>query len=132
MAAAEAVTRNAAEEPLALYEDAFISLTSSSLTIRKYYFPVGTSKVVQVADIERIWLGTDPELGLNFFKKKSWGIGLLVDTWWAFCALREANDDRCNFVIRARGDGFFRHGFSVERPNEALRALRQVAPDALQ
>lgn len=114
-----------------VYEDRYIKLSREMLYIYKYFFPLGTHKMIPISEITHIWLGTDPALSLNFFKKKTWGIAL-SDVWWAFCPLREGNNDANNFVVKANDSGFFRHGFTVERRDEALAAFREVVPQTLQ
>lgn len=114
-----------------LYEDKFVKLTREMLYIYKYFFPLGNQKMIPLSEITHVWLGTDPELSLHFFKKKTWGVAF-SDVWWAFCPLREANNDANNIVVKSSNSGFFRHGFTVERSDEALAALREVLPDALQ
>ncbi len=109
----------------ALYSDDFIVVTESTLTIKRYYFPLCTAKLVDTSMIECVWRGEDEQLGLNAFKKKTMGVAL-SDVWWAWKGGREWNDDRYNMVIRVRGDRF-RHGFSVERPDEAYTAIMRVA-----
>jgi len=99
------------------YEDNYIILTSYNLTLKKYFKPEGRSKVIPLPDIQRVWLGTDPQLGLNYFKKASWGNASLNSNgiWWTMANSRENNDDTHNFVVCNSEKE--RHGFTVERPN---------------
>lgn len=111
-----------------LYEDRFITVTSDALTIKRYFFPHGASKTIPAASIERVWRGTDPELGLNLFRKKTWGLAL-SNVWWALCAGREFNNDEYNFVVATQDASRFRHGFSVEDPAAASTALESIVPN---
>ena len=56
------------------YDDKYITLTDTTLILKAYYFPMG-SKTIPLNNIERIWIGTDPELGLeSIMQTKSWGV----------------------------------------------------------
>lgn len=112
-------------EETPLYEDDFIVVTESTLTIKRYYFPLCNAKRVDTSTIECVWRGEDEQLGLNAFKKKTMGVAL-SDVWWAWKVGREWNDDKYNMVIRVRGDRL-RHGFSVEQPDQAYDAIMRVA-----
>uniref|UniRef100_A0A7S4ENU0 Uncharacterized protein n=1 Tax=Pseudo-nitzschia australis TaxID=44445 RepID=A0A7S4ENU0_9STRA len=99
-----------------LYEDKYVTLTEHMLTLKTYYCPSGAPKPIPRKDIERIWLGTDRDIGLNFFKKKGWGLGW-SDVWWACRLGREFDgDDTKNFVITTKEKTNFRSGFSVTDP----------------
>eukprot|EP00584_Thalassiosira_punctigera_P000972 CAMPEP_0172538440 /NCGR_PEP_ID=MMETSP1067-20121228/9830_1 /TAXON_ID=265564 ORGANISM="Thalassiosira punctigera, Strain Tpunct2005C2" /NCGR_SAMPLE_ID=MMETSP1067 /ASSEMBLY_ACC=CAM_ASM_000444 /LENGTH=88 /DNA_ID=CAMNT_0013323941 /DNA_START=61 /DNA_END=324 /DNA_ORIENTATION=+ len=76
-----------------LYEDKFVALTKDALTLKTYYFPTFASKTIPLDDIERIRIGTDPELGLKSpWKKKSWGMAF-SNVWWACRMGREYDGD---------------------------------------
>lgn len=107
------------------YEDQYVTVTEDSLTIKKYYFPHAASKTIPASSVVRVWHGSDAELGLSFFRKKTWGLAL-SNVWWAFAFFREFNDDKNNFVISTRDQSPFRHGFSVENPEAARVALENL------
>mmetsp|Transcript_28063 Transcript_28063/g.59244 ORF Transcript_28063/g.59244 Transcript_28063/m.59244 type:complete len:122 (-) Transcript_28063:356-721(-) len=105
------------------YNDKYITLTNTTLILKTYYFPIGTSKIIPLSNIERIWIGTDPELGLqSIWKKKSWGMAF-SNVWWNCRFGREfdTNNDH-NFVVALKDHTTWRCGFSVEDP-EAFRSL---------
>ena len=57
------------------YNDKYVTLTDTTLILKTYYFPMGSSKTIPLDNIERIWIGTDPEPGLeSILQTKSWGM----------------------------------------------------------
>lgn len=113
------------EADTVLYEDKFITVTRSGLLIRRYHFPTFASRTLEPASIARVWRGTDAELGLNFWRKKSWGYAF-SSTWWALRNGREFDkDDLRNIVVQTNDGGM--HGFSVENPEQAYDAIMSIA-----
>ncbi len=104
------------------YDDNYITLTDTTLILKAYYFPMG-SKTIPLNIIERIWIGTDPELGLeSIMQTKSWGVAG-SNVWWSRKMGRELDDNNeCNFVVSLKNKSMFRCGFSVEDP-ETFRSL---------
>ena len=104
------------------YDDKYITLTDTTLILKAYYFPMG-SKTIPLNIIERIWIGTDPELGLeSIMQTKSWGVAG-SNVWWSRKMGRELDDNNeCNFVVSLKNKSMFRCGFSVEEP-ETFRSL---------
>lgn len=104
-----------------LYEDKYVKLTERYLVLKWYYFLTAASKTIPMGKIDKIWVGTDPELGLNFFRKKTWGMALSM-IWWACRSGREFEaEDKRNFVLATKNERV-RSGFSVENP-ETFAAL---------
>eukprot|EP00536_Pseudo-nitzschia_multiseries_P003898 jgi/Psemu1/302230/fgenesh1_kg.62_\ len=114
---------------IVLYEDRFVRLTDDALVIKWYYFPTGKSKTIPRKDIDRMWVGTDPELDLTWYRKKTWGIAL-SDVFWACHWFREfnPNNNEAQFVVavvqppETNTMTKVRPGFSVEDPG-VFRAL---------
>eukprot|EP00565_Helicotheca_tamesis_P005109 CAMPEP_0185727858 /NCGR_PEP_ID=MMETSP1171-20130828/3420_1 /TAXON_ID=374046 /ORGANISM="Helicotheca tamensis, Strain CCMP826" /LENGTH=109 /DNA_ID=CAMNT_0028396497 /DNA_START=174 /DNA_END=503 /DNA_ORIENTATION=+ len=102
-------------------------MTDKELTIKRYYFPSGQSKTIQLESIKRVWEGNDPDLGLGFLTKKSWGIAF-SNVWWSCNMGREFRKNDNNFVVST--DEKFRYGFSVvdrEKVRSALASFMVVA-----
>ena len=109
-----------------LYDDGFVTLTDNSLILKVYYFPFATSKTIPLEDIDRIWVGTDPALGLeHWWKRKTWGMPF-SNVFWALHSGREfssASNNEYNFVVSFKSWSMTRSGFSVENP----KAFRELA-----
>mmetsp|Transcript_19295 Transcript_19295/g.21545 ORF Transcript_19295/g.21545 Transcript_19295/m.21545 type:complete len:480 (-) Transcript_19295:125-1564(-) len=96
------------------YEDSYIIITPEAITLKNYHRPSAKAKVILRDDsIQRVWLGTDPKLGLNYFNKSAWGKASFSDVYWARALSRETNDDKHNFVLSCKGQRE-RHGFTVD------------------
>ena len=114
MASAGEETKTA--DPVVVYDDCYVTLTEKTLVLKWYYFPFATSKTIPLGDIDRIRPGTDPELALTWYKKKTWGQAL-SDVWWASrCGREFQSDNSTNFVLSVKQEGSGRSGFSVEDP----------------
>lgn len=108
-----------------VYDDSYVTLTESELILKKFYFPSFQSKTIPLSDIEKIWIGTDPELNLSWTKKKTWGIAL-SNIWWACRWAREfIPDDERNFVIAIKNQEILRNGFSVCDPDTFLQLIKK-------
>jgi len=116
-AAAEKETKTTEENkaPSILYEDKFITITPTELTLNRYHKPKGTPKQISRDTIERVYLGK--ELNLNYFRKSWWGtITFSSHTiFWAKCEGRETNDDKKNFIVSTK-DVKVKDGFTAENP----------------
>ena len=55
-----------------LYDDGLVKLDSDGLTIRRYYFPIGTSKYIPYTRIKDV---QERDMGLLTGKARIWGTG---------------------------------------------------------
>mmetsp|Transcript_36610 Transcript_36610/g.40417 ORF Transcript_36610/g.40417 Transcript_36610/m.40417 type:complete len:434 (+) Transcript_36610:96-1397(+) len=134
------------EDNEVVYEDSFVLLTTVALTLKSYhnYDTHKTSdtknsatednscndKAIPLETIERVWLGTSKDLGLNYFNKSKRGLCTSNNIHWAACDNRLYNDDKFNFVVLCKDDNEgdkktekVRHGFTVEDPEPVTKAL---------
>jgi hypothetical protein len=72
-----------------LYDDGLIELDSDGLTIRQYYFPLGTSKRIPYAQIKDV---QERHMGLLTGKGRLWGSGDLRH--WASLDLHRAQKEK--------------------------------------
>eukprot|EP00727_Mastigamoeba_balamuthi_P002314 m51a1_g1208 putative dual specificity protein phosphatase 1 isoform 2 (288) ;mRNA; r:469225-470701 len=79
------------------YEDGAVRLDRTGITIRKYYFPLATSRFIPLADIESF--GTAPDYGIGLLGLKTWGMGL-SKVWWALHWGRGLNKEGDNIVVQ--------------------------------
>lgn len=73
-----------------LYEDGTVRLDDESLTIKRYYFPVGLPKRVPYAAIRRVQV--EP-LTLTRGRWRLWGMDLAP--WWFPLDLKRPAKERC-------------------------------------
>lgn len=107
----------------ALYEDRFVEIHSDHLLIKRYYFPFGQKKKVDLGS--DVSFRTDLELGLDFFEKKGWGMAT-NNIWWAQDVCREFSGRHTSIVVTV-GQQRFRKGFSVE-DHVAIKLLEELVP----
>jgi len=140
------------EDDEVVYEDSFVLLTTVALTLKNYhnYDTQKTSdtknsvtednrcndKAIPLETIERVWLGTSNDLGLNYFHKSTHGLCSSNNIHWAKCDKRLYNDDNFNFVVLCKDDNEddtkterVRHGFTVEDSEPVKKALSKYIAD---
>mgnify|MGYP003385627765 CR=1 FL=1 len=66
-----------------LYQDDKITITNTEITVKMYYFPIGTSRVIPLRSIKS-FKAYRPR---SMFQMKDWGMGIDLDTWW-YCDFR--------------------------------------------
>ncbi|CAG8717363.1 1708_t:CDS:2 [Ambispora leptoticha] len=96
-----------------LYEDKFFIVTSTHLIIKKFYFPLGTSKSIPLTEITSVV--TDEECPLRWWQLKSWGMPL-NNVWFALDFRRDIKWIRGNkitCIVTVRHDSI-KKGFSFE------------------
>ncbi|ORX87449.1 hypothetical protein BCR32DRAFT_324431 [Anaeromyces robustus] len=99
-----------------LYEDKYVKITNTHISLKKYYFPSFTSKNIAFTDIEKIC--TDKEFGVNTLGYKSWGMGL-SSIYWAWGGVPRSKN---NYIIKIKNSSP-NCGFSVENPDEFCKVL---------
>lgn len=105
-----------------LYDDGLVELDEQGITLRRYYFPIGTSKHISYTDVQDVqhrsmtaWTG----------KGRLWGSGDLRH--WAPLDLHRSEKDTA--IILDLG-GFVRPVFSPDDPQRVLALLREHVPTA--
>jgi hypothetical protein len=83
---------------MALYEDNYVCLDESSVTLKLYYFPFGDITISRenIKDIQTL---ENP----GFFETKMWGMAL-SSVWWAFGWKMNIEDPKKLFVIKTNDD----------------------------
>ncbi|KAK6753140.1 hypothetical protein RB195_012625 [Necator americanus] len=114
-----------------LFEDKWCKITSDSLIIKCYYFPLGNSKKVDTKNIIGVFY-VEQNLSEQCFRVKGWGMSF-SPCWWA-CDLRRCWHDSSgpvhyNVVIDC-GETLYK-GFTVVDIKYFLEQLRMVAPEAV-
>ena len=90
---------------MALYEDEFVLLDESHVTLKLYYFPVG-DKVITRSSIESVEVLDDA----GFFESKMWGMAL-SNVWWAFGWKVNLQPPKKLMVIKVNDGDWIRKGF---------------------
>ncbi|KAJ1945021.1 hypothetical protein FBU59_002436 [Linderina macrospora] len=134
-AGAGAHTTAADSEPQVLYEDNYIQVSQDGLIIKRYYFPVPTSKFIPWSKIQTVQ--TAKEADVRWYALKAWGMGL-GNIWWSqkfqivnfkkngqlgVNSLADIMDS--NIVVKIR-DQWVRCGCYVEYPQEVMRTVRRM------
>jgi hypothetical protein len=88
-----------------LYEDEFVRLEESSVTIKLYYFPVG-DKIIPRQSIASVEILENPGL----FEAKMWGMAL-SNVWWAFGWKLNLEPPKKLMIIKTNDDDWIRKGF---------------------
>ena len=65
-----------------LYSDQYLKITDKYLEIYYYYFPIGTSKIIQLSEIQKCGLAKEDFGYDSRLQYKSWGMGL-ANVWWS-------------------------------------------------
>jgi len=99
-----------------LYEDNFVALDDSALTVKRYYFPFFTSKTVRFDQIQKVefwpasvWHGRFRVMGFRDY-----------ETWFAWDASRPVREGVFVVILT---NAWFRMGFSVENCDQAKQIL---------
>lgn len=100
-----------------LYEDKYVQITDTNIILKKYYFPAGNSKKIELIEIESIC--TDKEYGVGKLGIKVWGMGL-SNIYWAHGG--NLHRPEYNYIIKVRNSSP-NCGFSVENPDEFCKIL---------
>ena len=105
-----------------LYTDKFSTITEEGITVKSYYFPFALSKFIPFKDIHTIE-PPPPSTSIFTKSKKSWGMGLDFNTWWACDMGREISRTRDDLltvsvwgggVAKRREMQYLRVGFTCE------------------
>jgi hypothetical protein len=102
-----------------LYADSLVSLSDREIRLAGYYFPTGSSKTVQLEEVERID-ALAPGLWRGSYR--IWGSGDLR-TWFPCDGLRPQRDTI--FILKRRGR-MLQIGFTVEDSAGFKQVLRQL------
>ena len=102
-----------------LYEDKFVRLTTTKLTIFWYYFPLGSCCTVDLEQLDRYERATD----YSFSKLKTWGMALSWIWWACDCRRHLGRSKDSMFVIWIKHQSLGK-GFSVEHAEEFNTALK--------
>ena len=103
-----------------LYDDGLIELDSEGLTIRRYYFPFGTSKRIPYAQIKDV---QEQHMGLLTWKGRIWGSGDLQH--WASLDLRRPQKEKA--LILDLGT-WIKPVITPDDPDRVLALLQERAP----
>lgn len=98
-----------------LYQDSFVSMSEQDITIKWYYFPIG-SKTVALSDIERVEARSS---SLVNGKWRIWGTGS-PRVWYALDLKRPSRSKVFRAKIKGKAVDI---GFSAERPDELSNIL---------
>jgi hypothetical protein len=103
-----------------LYDDGLIELDSDGLTIRRYYFPFGTSKRIPYAQIKDV---QERHMGLLTGKGRLWGSGDLRH--WASLDLRRPQKEKA--LILDLGT-WIKPVITPDDPDRVLALLQERIP----
>ena len=106
---------------MALYEDEYVRLDETSVTIRYYYFPLGGDNIILRESIQEIQALENPSI----FETKTWGMGL-SSVWWALGWKLNIEAPKKLFVIRIIDD-WVGKGFVCCDSSAFMAAYRQSA-----
>lgn len=104
----------------ALYDDGLVELDEQGLTLRRYYFPLATSKRIAYRDIRDV---ERRAMGLWIGKGRLWGSGDLRH--WAPLDLHRPGKDIALILDLGR---FVRPVVSPDDPDRVLTVLREHLP----
>jgi hypothetical protein len=77
-----------------LYQDDKMVITEKEISLKLYYFPIGTKRIVKLKKVKSFKV-YQPR---SFFKMKSWGMGIDFDVWW-HCDFQRKWGDRHAIVL---------------------------------
>ena len=106
---------------MSLYEDEYVRLDETSVTIRYYYFPLGGDNIILRESIQEIQALENPSI----FETKMWGMGL-SSVWWALGWKLNIEAPRKLFVLRSIDD-WVGKGFVCCDGSAFMTAYRQSA-----
>eukprot|EP01090_Pellita_catalonica_P006467 TRINITY_DN16695_c0_g1_i1.p1 TRINITY_DN16695_c0_g1~~TRINITY_DN16695_c0_g1_i1.p1 ORF type:complete len:116 (+),score=13.07 TRINITY_DN16695_c0_g1_i1:48-395(+) len=101
--------------PKVLYEDNGIKITTDWVEVKKYYFPIATSKRVPFKNVVDVYCAEERG-DLDFLCHKTWGMAT-TNVWWAL----EGKGER---VIIETGS-YIRKGFSTKDPSRVVSLINQ-------
>jgi hypothetical protein len=106
--------------PRQYYEDGLVQLDQHALTLRRYHFPSGTSKVIPLASINRYEV---KRLGAFTDRFRIWGSSDLR-TWLPLDIRRPLRSTLVKLYLD--GEPRWRPAFTPERPDEFVAAFKEL------
>jgi len=103
------------------YDDGLIQLDGRAITLRRYHFPSGTSKVIPLGAIRR-WRA-EPLNWVNRYRL--WGSSDLR----RWLPMDLARPSRSTLVTVELDDGWWHPAFTPVRPEEFVERLTEVLPE---
>jgi hypothetical protein len=88
-----------------LYEDEYVRLDESCVTLKLYYFPFGDNTIARQS-IQSVEVLDNP----GFFDTKMWGMAL-SNVWWAFGWKLNLEPPKKLMIIKTNDDELIRKGF---------------------
>lgn len=101
-----------------VYEDEFIKICETGITLHLYYFPYG-SKTILWKELKNVHFMSGKG---NY---RGWGMGL-SSIWWA-CDMGRPFTNRDLIVLEVNG-GWVKKGASVQNAAAAIAAINRFAP----
>jgi hypothetical protein len=98
----------------------------TGMSIKCYYFPLGTAKQIRYSEIAEF--GTATQFGLNSWGTKTWGMAL-SPVWWALGSLTRGNHLDEQIVLRLNRQTI-ECGFTSDNPPAVLRILNDKTDGA--
>jgi hypothetical protein len=101
-----------------VYEDGYVKLTETHITIKWYYFPYG-SKVISYREIASF--GRAPDFHINALGTKTWGMALSM-IWWSWGPLGRECYLNEQLIIELKGQPL-KSGFTSRNTQKVLEIL---------
>jgi hypothetical protein len=99
-----------------LYDDGLVMLDGEGITLRRYYFPFGTSKQIPYRQIRRVVVRP-----MGWLTGKGRGWGTAHPGYWFPLDMQRARKD--TLIVLDIG-GYVKPAFSPEEPDRVLDLLR--------
>lgn len=98
-----------------LYQDNQVTIYKELIFIRKYYFPLGTSKTILISDIEAIGLHSSEGV------THSWGVSTkYLNNWFPYDANRKNKTKFIEFQLKGKR---IKSAITPDDPDKAFQIL---------
>lgn len=98
-----------------LYHDAQVTIYKELLIIKKYYFPLATSKTIMISDIDRVTLHSSEGV------EHRWGVcGKYLNNWFPYDGNRKAKTKFIEIILKGKKT---RPSITPDDPEKAWKAI---------